>query len=329
MAPLLQSILLPPGRGVRTCRPHRGHTLPGGSQQPDSPTLTSQKPFIRLQQLAPPRADRVLGGDGPLPPRPLQSTPQVPRGPSQVPSAPLRDPLRPGSPIPPVVLFPQGLYTRFLPQDSLPLPSPPPFLFSLSLGLSEDGTPLENTPPFSDRTHQQRSNKKYKCTRAQLPAESPGPLPDWRRDKASPTWTPPGSGLGSLAAASAVTAQRDARAGFQTDPTWRGLAVRVRDARARRGEPGEGRGARGGGRRGEGTSRGVRSHCLLGSVVSPSPSFGGGDSGQYPRRCRARPPHLRHRCLPPVCSDDTRSLRRAPGTVRGDRVGKETLGPCG
>lgn len=47
----------------------------------------------------------------------------------------------------------------------------------------------------------------------------------------------------------------------------------------------------------------MRSHCLLGSVVSPFPSFWGGGSSQYPRRCRARPPHFRHRYLPPVCAE--------------------------
>lgn len=135
------------------------------------------------------------------------------------------------------------------------------------------------------------------------------------RHKASRTRTRPRSRIRWLAAPSAVTAERDARAGFQTDPTWRGPAVRMRGALVRGGKLGEGRGARGGGWRRKGTSRGVRSHCLLGSVVSPSSSFRGGASGQHPRRCGARPPHLRHRYSPPVCADHRLRPRPAPATV--------------
>lgn len=64
----------------------------------------------------------------------------------------------------------------------------------------------------------------------------------WRKTRQSipdPDTAPPQARL--LYACSAVTAERNARARFQTDPTWRWLAVRMRGAR-RLGRLGEGRG---------------------------------------------------------------------------------------
>lgn len=100
----------------------------------------------------------------------------------------------------------------------------------------------------------------------------------------------PASRLASLAAYSAVTAEFNARARFQTAPTWRRPAVRTRGS----GAPG----ARGGEEAARAEKRmlwSVRSRPLLGGAVSPSfLGLGGGGCGLHPSRCPPRPPNLRH-----------------------------------
>lgn len=82
--------------------------------------------------------------------------------------------------------------------------------------------PPRKHTPFSGRTHPRRSKKKSKRTLLQLLTERSGLSPDGTRDKASPPRTQQRFRLRSLAASSAVTAERDARAGFQIDATGAG-----------------------------------------------------------------------------------------------------------
>lgn len=111
---------------------------------------------------------------------------------------------------------------------------PSPSFSSLSFGLSKEATPLEITPPFrTELTHGgtkiNKSAHFHNSRRKPRPVtglETRQSIPTWSRSRLTPRW---------LAASSAVTAESDARAGFQTGPTWRGLAVRMRDALARRG----------------------------------------------------------------------------------------------
>lgn len=127
----------------------------------------------------------------------------------------------------------------------LPFPPAPRFLWPFLRAAKKNAAPLEITPPFrTELTHEGTKISKKAPFHNSPPKAQAGlvtrrSIPSWPRSRLTPRL---------LAAASAVTAERDARAGFQTDPTWRGLAVRMRDALARRGKPGEGRGA--GGERG-------------------------------------------------------------------------------